>query len=125
MAVKVTGSPGLTPNNKPEMTRDDVTGFPTGSQEFIGNIADIRQNSDMKTIAITIDEKTLKRIDRLKTDANARFRSRSEVIRQAALEFVARLERLTEEDRERDIFRRNRERLDRQSRELIKEQAKP
>ena len=79
----------------------------------------------MKTIAITIDETTLKRIDRLKADANAPFRSRSEVIRQAAQEFVSRLERLTEEDREREIFRRNRKRLDRQSLELIKEQAKP
>lgn len=78
----------------------------------------------MKTIAITIDEKTLKRIDRLKAAANAPFRSRSEVIRQAAQEFVSRLERLTEEGRERDIFRRNRQRLDRQARELIKEQAK-
>ena len=79
----------------------------------------------MKTIAITIDEKTLERIDRLKAAANTPFRSRSEVIRQAAQEFVSRLERLTEEDRERDIFRRNRQRLDRQARELIKEQAKP
>jgi Arc/MetJ-type ribon-helix-helix transcriptional regulator len=82
-------------------------------------------NSDMKTIAITIDERTLKRIDRLKADANARFRSRSEIIRQAAQEFVSRVERLTEEDREREIFRRNRKRLDRQSLELLKEQAKP
>jgi len=79
----------------------------------------------MKTIAITIDEGTLKRIDRLKAATNAPFRSRSEVIRQAAQEFVSRLERLTEEDREREIFRRNRRRLDRQSLELIKQQAKP
>jgi metal-responsive CopG/Arc/MetJ family transcriptional regulator len=81
--------------------------------------------SDMRTIAITIDEKTLKRIDRLKAEANAPFKSRSEVIRQAAQEFVSRFERLTEEDRERAIFRRNRKRLSRQSLELIKEQAKP
>jgi metal-responsive CopG/Arc/MetJ family transcriptional regulator len=79
----------------------------------------------MKTIAITIDEKTLKRIDRLKADANARFRSRSDVVRQAAQEFVGRFERLTEEEREREIFRRNRQRFNRQSLELIKEQAKP
>ena len=79
----------------------------------------------MKTIAISIDEKTLKRIDRLKADANAPFRSRSDVIRQAAQEFVGRFERLTEEEREREIFRRNRKRLNRQSLELLKEQAKP
>lgn len=82
-------------------------------------------SSDMKTIAITIDEETLKRIDRLKADAKVAFRSRSDVIRQAAQEFVSRFERLTEEDREREIFRRNRRRLDGQSLELIKEQAKP
>ena len=79
---------------------------------------------DMKTIAITIDETTLERIDRLKTAANAPFRSRSEVIRQAAQEFVSRLESLAEEGRERDIFRRNHKRLVRQSIELVKEQAK-
>ena len=60
----------------------------------------------------------------MKTDPKAPFRSRSEVIRQAAQEFVSRLETLTEEDREREIFRRNRKRVDRQSLELIKEQAK-
>ena len=65
----------------------------------------------------------MKRIDRLK--ANAPFRSRSEVVRQAAHEFVSRLERMTEAEREREIFRRNRRRLDPQSLELIKEQANP
>ena len=79
----------------------------------------------MKTIAITIDEPTLKRIDRLKAESTIPFKSRSEVIRQAALEFVSRLESLAEEERERNIFRRKRKRLNRQSLELIKEQAKP
>jgi metal-responsive CopG/Arc/MetJ family transcriptional regulator len=79
----------------------------------------------MKTIAITIDESTLKRVDRLKTDPKAPFRSRSEVIRQATQEFVSRIEIVEEEERERQIFRRNRKKLGRQSVELIKEQAKP
>jgi hypothetical protein len=78
----------------------------------------------MKTIAISIDEPTLKRIDRLKADLKATFKSRSDIIRQAAQEFVSRLESLAEADREREIFRRNRKRLGRQSLELIKEQAK-
>ena len=78
----------------------------------------------MKTIAITIDEPTLKRIDRLKSDANAPFKSRSDVIRRAAQEFVSRFDDLAEQERERKIFRRNRSRLDRQSLALVKEQAK-
>jgi len=90
----------------------------------IDNIVTDRYTSYMKTIAITIDEPTLRRIDRLKMDANAAFRSRSDVIRQAAQEFVSRLEGMAEQDREREIFRRNRKRLSRQSLELVKEQAK-
>ncbi len=93
------------------------------SQNSIDNIALAMYNPHMKTIAITIDESTLKHIDRLKTDRSTPFRSRSEVIRQATQEFVSRLETSTEEDREREIFRRNRKRLHRQSLELIKEQA--
>ena len=88
------------------------------------NIVTDRYTSYMKTIAITIDEPTLKRIDRLKTNPNAPFKSRSDIIRQAAQEFASRLEGLAEEDREREILRKNRKRLSRQSLELIKEQGK-
>jgi Arc/MetJ-type ribon-helix-helix transcriptional regulator len=81
--------------------------------------------ADMKTIAMTIDEPTLKRIDRLAASDAVPWKSRSEVIRFAVQEFVARLERLDEEDREREIFRRHGARLNRQAAALIKEQAKP
>ncbi len=77
----------------------------------------------MKTIAITIDEDMLKRIDRI-VALNAVARNRSQVIRQAIQEFIARLERLAEEEREREIFRRQRQRLARQADALVKEQAK-
>lgn len=77
----------------------------------------------MKTIAITIDEDMLKRIDRL-VAINAAARNRSQIIRQAIREFIARLERLAEEEHEREIFRRHRQRLARQADALVKEQAK-
>ena len=80
---------------------------------------------NMKTIAMTIDEPTLKRIDRLRASNSVPWKSRSEVIRQAVQQFVSRLERAAEEDREREIFRRHGARLNRQAAALMKEQAKP
>ncbi len=76
---------------------------------------------NMKTIAITIDEPTLERIDCLMTNNSVPWKSRSEVIRQAVQEFVARME----DEREREIFRRHSARLNRQAAALVREQAKP
>ena len=78
----------------------------------------------MKTIAIAIEEDMLLRIDHLLTEHNA-ANNRSQIIRQAIREFVARLERLAEEEREREIFRRHRQQLARQATALVQEQAKP
>jgi len=80
----------------------------------------------MKTIAITIDEPSLRELDRLRARASggARSRSRSALIRQAVHQHIARLETALEEDRERAIFRRHRSRLQRQAAALVKEQAK-
>lgn len=79
----------------------------------------------MKVIAITIDEPTLKRIDRLMDKDGAPWKNRSEVILHAVQQFVAHLGRADEAEREREIFRRHGARLDRQAAALIKEQAKP
>lgn len=79
----------------------------------------------MKTIAITIDEPTLEHIDRLMASNSVSGKSRSEIIRQAVQQFLASLERAAEQERERGIFHRQRERLNRQAAALIKEQAKP
>lgn len=79
----------------------------------------------MKTIAITIDQPTLDRIDRLVATKRIDWKSRSEIVRKAVQEFVARLERLAEDEREREIFRRHRSRLGRQAAALVREQAKP
>ncbi len=46
------------------------------------------------------------------------------MIRQALQEFITRLERFAEEEREREIFRRHRSRLNRQAEALVREQAK-
>jgi metal-responsive CopG/Arc/MetJ family transcriptional regulator len=78
----------------------------------------------MKTIAITIEEGMLARIDRLaasgETGAN-----RSRVIRDAVREYLTRSERLAEEKKEKEIFRKNRTKLAREAAALVKEQAKP
>jgi metal-responsive CopG/Arc/MetJ family transcriptional regulator len=78
----------------------------------------------MKTIAITIDDDTLQRIDRFLAGNGTTRLNRSQIIRQAVQEYLERLERLAEEEREREIFQRHRQRLARQAAALVKEQAK-
>jgi metal-responsive CopG/Arc/MetJ family transcriptional regulator len=78
----------------------------------------------MKTIAITIDDNMLERIDRYVAGSGTVRRNRSQIIRQAVQEYLERMERLTEEEREREIFQRHRQRLARQAAALVKEQAK-
>jgi metal-responsive CopG/Arc/MetJ family transcriptional regulator len=53
-----------------------------------------------------------------------RYKNRSQLIRLAVQEYVARLESLTEEEREREIFRGHLARLAREAVELVKDQAK-
>lgn len=79
----------------------------------------------MKTIAISIDNDTLHRVDSLIENNSVSWKSRSEVIRQAVRQFVETLERRAEEERESKIFRRHASRLNRQAAALVKEQAKP
>jgi metal-responsive CopG/Arc/MetJ family transcriptional regulator len=78
----------------------------------------------VKTIAITIEEETLERVDRAAARSGA-TPNRSLVIRMAVREYLARLERMAEEDRERDILKRHARRLARQAAALVKDQAKP
>lgn len=78
----------------------------------------------MKTIAITIDENVLARVDRL-TGRGARARgNRSQLIRRAVEEYLSRLEQGAEDERERAIVHRHRSRLARQARSLVRAQAK-
>ena len=77
----------------------------------------------MKTIAITIEEDMLRRLDRLAGDGQRLNRSR--VIRRAVSEYVARLEREADQAREATVVRRHKARLTREATALVREQAKP
>ena len=78
----------------------------------------------MKTIAVTIDEVTLKLLDEL-TDASPRLQSRSALVRTALREFAERERRREIEAKDGEVFRKHRKRLARQTRILISEQARP
>jgi metal-responsive CopG/Arc/MetJ family transcriptional regulator len=80
----------------------------------------------MKTIAISIEEEVLARVDRVAgAEHPDRPGNRSKVIRAAVREYLARLESAVQEEREREILRRHSRRLARQTAALVKEQAKP
>jgi metal-responsive CopG/Arc/MetJ family transcriptional regulator len=82
----------------------------------------------MKTIAISIDEASLAAVDRL-AQAAGRRRSgrkgpnRSEVVRQALREFLARRRRHEREERDRRILSEHRDEIERQAASLVAEQA--
>ncbi len=75
----------------------------------------------MKTIAISIDEPTLEKLDQL---AKRREMNRSELIREATHDYIAQKEAESEEEQERKIFRRHKNKLKKQTAALIGEQAK-
>ena len=72
----------------------------------------------MKTIAITIDEETLARVDR------EGGKNRSSVIRDAVREYLARRERAADVKREDRVVRKHRVRLAREGSALVRAQAK-
>ncbi len=78
----------------------------------------------MKTIAITIDEMTLKLLDEL-TASSPKPGNRSALVRAALREFAERTQRRELEAREDRILKRHRQRLARQAAALIAEQARP
>lgn len=78
----------------------------------------------MKTIAITIEDDMLRRLDRLAGGAGGRV-NRSRVVRRAVSEYVSRLEREADQEREAVVVRRHRKRLTREAAALVREQAKP
>jgi metal-responsive CopG/Arc/MetJ family transcriptional regulator len=78
----------------------------------------------MKTIAITVDEATLKLLDELTSTARTR-RGRSALVRAALREFAERERRKEIEAREHEILRKHGKQLARQARILISEQARP
>jgi metal-responsive CopG/Arc/MetJ family transcriptional regulator len=77
--------------------------------------------SNMKTIAISIDEASLAALDRLARGG----RNRSELVRQAVAELVKRLERERREVVERKAIARHRRALSREAAALVADQADP
>jgi metal-responsive CopG/Arc/MetJ family transcriptional regulator len=77
----------------------------------------------MKTIAITIDEETLRLVDQIHRSSR-RFRSRSSLIRAAIRDYAVRERERRSEAHERRVFRDNKRLLDRQLKALVKAQAK-
>ena len=67
----------------------------------------------------------LSRVDRLARRTGQTGHNRSRVIRQALRDYVSRVERLAQDEREAAIIRRHRGSLEQQARALIREQAKP
>ena len=72
----------------------------------------------MKTIAITIDDALLERMDRLGG------RNRSLMVRDAVTQYVGRREREAAEAAEDGVIRRHRRRLAREAAALVRAQAK-
>ncbi len=79
--------------------------------------------TNVKTIAITIDNDTLDRLDRL-TGRGVGRANRSRAIRQAVRDYVSVLERQAADEQEAAVFSRHRGRLARQASALVREQAK-
>jgi Arc/MetJ-type ribon-helix-helix transcriptional regulator len=79
---------------------------------------------NMKTIAVTMDEATLRVLDDL-VAAESRRRTRSALVRAAVREFAGRERRRQIEEREREIFRKRRKQLAREARLLVAAQARP
>jgi metal-responsive CopG/Arc/MetJ family transcriptional regulator len=78
----------------------------------------------MKTIAISIDEPTLGALDRLAQKERVRGK-RSELVREALVEFLARRQALERETIERAAISKHRSLLARQAKAMVAEQAKP
>jgi metal-responsive CopG/Arc/MetJ family transcriptional regulator len=77
----------------------------------------------MKTIAISIDEPTLGALDRLAQKERVRGK-RSELVREALVEFLARRQILEQETIERAAISKHRSLLARQAKAMVAEQAK-
>jgi metal-responsive CopG/Arc/MetJ family transcriptional regulator len=79
----------------------------------------------MKTIAISIDEASLAAVDRLARAAGRgrKAANRSEVIRKAVKEFLARKQRREREERDRRVLAAHRDEIERQAAALVAEQA--
>ncbi len=74
---------------------------------------------NMKTIAITIEDDVLQRIDQL-LKIGQTAGNRSQFIREAVRDRLVRIERSAEEERERELIHRHRRQLEREALALIR-----
>ena len=86
------------------------------------------RSSNMKTIAISVDEASLAALDRMahvagRDKGGKRATNRSAVVRRALQEFISRQRRHEREEGDRRILAANRERIGRQAKALVAEQA--
>ena len=84
----------------------------------------------MKTVAISIDEASLAAVDRLaraggRRGGRGKGGNRSEVVRQAVQEFLARRQRREREEKDRQVLSAHRDEIERQAAALLAEQAEP
>ena len=77
----------------------------------------------MKTIAITMDESLIERMDQLCVIRRDDKANRSKIVREAVSEYLSRLERIAEEEKETKIFHQHRIKLAKQTAALVKEQT--
>ena len=81
----------------------------------------------METVAVTLDEKTLRALDAVSAASrrkNGARPNRSLVVRTAVQEYAERQLRLESEEKERAILAKHRARLAREARALIRGQAR-
>jgi metal-responsive CopG/Arc/MetJ family transcriptional regulator len=90
---------------------------------WLANDPNRNRIDNMKTIAISIDQKTLETVDHL-VARSSHLRNRSAVVRAALRAFAEDELRRQTEERERAVLRKNRKRLSRQARALIAVQAR-
>jgi metal-responsive CopG/Arc/MetJ family transcriptional regulator len=79
----------------------------------------------MRTIAITIDEPTLGRVDEVLGRSPCPARNRSALVREALHDYLRQLDARAADEAERRVWRRHRSRLDREAAALVEEQAVP
>jgi metal-responsive CopG/Arc/MetJ family transcriptional regulator len=79
----------------------------------------------MKTIAITMDEPTLARVDEVLKRSSDAARNRSALVRDAVHDYLRHLDARAADEAERRVWRRHRSRLEREAAALVEEQAVP
>lgn len=82
----------------------------------------------METVAVTLDEKTLRALDAVHAISGGKNRgraNRSLIVRTAVQEYVARQLRQESEEKERAILAKHRARLAKEASVLVRGQARP